>query len=175
MYEFESSKSVSMYGGKHGYGFRVTDIDKALDKLDFKDLQLNEYEIENFSYGCHFQHLREGVLAYVQKGRNTKMKNPFIVTDVEYNPNKNTDHSINITFEPTIERSYEVELYAQLPTDPTSNDQLLNFRKHADYIGATDRSHNRLADNGCFWVVPDMDIVKTFDDLHISEGLQLVI
>lgn len=163
-----------MYGGKHGYGFEVTDTTKALDEIDFSNLKLTT-EPPNFSKGCYFPHLREGVLAYVQKGRNRRMKNPFIVKNVEYNPNENTAHSINVTFEPTNPQSCEVTLYAQLPCDPEEVEEPINFRSYSQFVTAKDKSTQRLADNGCFWVVPDTTIVETLDELHISEGLQLII
>lgn len=164
-----------MYGGKHGFGFEITDMDKAIEEIDFRQLKLDHTLLNQFSKGCHFPYVREGVLAYVQKGRNETMKNPFIVKEVNYNPNENTDHSIDITFEPTNAQSYEVTLYAQLPSEPTEMKGSVDFRSVAEYIHASDGSFNRLADNGSFWAIPDTKIVETLDELHIAEGLQLVI
>lgn len=174
MYTFNSSKSVDMYDGKHGYGFEVTDIQRALEEVDFRELKPDTGFFRDYSKGCHFPNVREGNLVYVQKGRNSTMKNPFIVKNVEYNPNDKVE-SIRVEFEPTNARSCGVTLYAQLPEDPRTVDEPVNFRSISQYISAKDGSHSRLADNGCFWVVPDTTIVKNLKDLHISEGLQLVI
>lgn len=175
MYQFDSSKSVDMYGGKHAFGFEITNIDKALDEIDFSQLKLSRNLLSEYARGCYFPYIREGVLAYVQKGRNKPMKNPFIVTEVNYNPNENTVYSIEITFEPTNPQSYEVTLYGQLSSEPKQSESPVDFRSVSEYVHAKDESFNRLADNGSFWAVPDTRIVKTLDNLHISEGLQLVI
>jgi hypothetical protein len=174
MYNFDPSKSVDVYDSQYGFGFEITDTEQALEEVDFKSLKPKTGFFQNHSKGCHFPTVREGNLVYVQKGRNSTMKSPFIVKNVEYNPNDRVE-SIRVEFEPTNTRSCKVSLYAQLPEDPKTVDEPVNFRSISQYISAKDGSSGRLADNGCFWVIPDTTIIKTLDELHISEGLQLII
>lgn len=175
MYEFDNEAGgVNVYGDYHGHGFRITDLDAAKEVADFNSIRPYNINKGDFNKGCYFPSLREGNVVFVQKGRKERMKNPFIVDQIDYAVNANVP-SIKVKFVPTNSQSVEVSIYAQLPEDPMDQDEPVLLNRYADYVSPKDNSWSGLADNANFWIVPDEIIMEALSDAKPHEALHLVI
>lgn len=158
---FDTSKSVQRADGKQIYGVTINpdNIQEAIDELDFSMLKAGNVE-NPYKKGFHPQLIRPGCVVYVQKGRNKKMKNPYIVKEVDFD--RGSPPKITVVLEPTLDRSYETTIYAQL--NPANIDSLISLHTDSTYVSAKDRSRGSLHDNGNIWAIPDQEIVDKFKD-----------
>lgn len=165
---FDTSKSVERTDGKQIYGVTIDseNIQKAIDELDFSVLKASNVE-NPYIKGFHPQLIRPGCVVYLQKGRNERMKNPYVVKEVDFD--RGNPPKITVVLEPTLDRSYETTLYAQL--DPRKTESLISLHSDAEYVSARDRSMGSLYDNGNIWAIPDQEIVdKLKDKIELDEN-----
>lgn len=177
MYTIDSKSTTPLYeSNKLSHGFKITDIERALESIDFSRLHpfhkhQNTYETQKT---VNLSEIQEGNLAFIQKGKKQRMSTPFIVSNVEYNPNENTE-SIGIDLTSTNSRVVDVHIYAQLPENPREMGAI-NFYRDTQYITAKDNSTNRLADNGNIWIIPDEYILNQLTpDINPKQGLHIII
>jgi len=160
MFEYTLSKSMKLYDNNvKAYGYTLTDIDAFTKNHKANVLRESRHTLRDWDRGCVFDSLREGVLAYVQKGRNPTMTNPFVISNIKKN-----SKMISVNFKALRERSHDVELIFHFSNEfhKRATKKPVDIRKASTHITAKDTSHSYLADNGSFYPVPDIKIATEF-------------
>lgn len=176
-FDFDPKQSISITNdtGKtiDAYGVRVTS-EKVLKARDFSNLTKDSvFESSHLKWRetARLDMIQEGSLVYVQKGNNTLMSHPYIISSIQYNVNSQTNWSIKIKFEPTYARSQWVELYMQLPDNPKTHNTPVNLWRYSEYTGVNDGTLSQTQDNGGFIPVPDQKIIESYPDDFESETI----
>lgn len=166
---FESTSKGIREIGYSFYGIRATDIEAVKENISARTLSSRFIDIDSMcgrditstleDY-VNFYRMSIGNLAYVQKGRNSYMKSPFIITDII-----ESEYGISVEFEPIRNGSVDTTLYMQVDKSVLEEDVFVNPRRDTDYVSAKSSGRGSLADNGGFCIVPDDLIISKYPDL----------